>query len=140
MSAQKKIDLANRYAEEVWNRGNIDQIDKLLAEDYQHGSPPPGMSPDREGFKQFASMAHSAFPDYQLEVEDTLAQGDKVVQRWTVHATHEGEFMGVPPTGNDVTFTGTSIYQIEDGKIVKDWTRADMMGLMRQIGAVPERA
>lgn len=138
MSAQKNRNLANRYAEEVWNKGNIDQIDELLAEDYQHGSPPPGVSPDREGFKQFVSMAHNAFPDYQLTVEDSLAQGDKVVQRWTARATHEGKFLGVPPTGNDVSFTGISIYQIEGGRIVRDWTRVDLMGLMQQIGTVPE--
>lgn len=133
----ENVAVVNRYVEEVWNEGNLDAVDELLAEDYVHGTPPPGMSPDREGFKQYVAMQKAAFPDLHITEEDTIVGGDKVVQRYTAQGTHEGELMGNAPTGNEVSINGISIYQVEDGQIVKDWTIVDLLGLMQQVGAVP---
>jgi predicted ester cyclase len=71
-------------------------------------------------------------------VEDLIAEGDKVVARWRSRATHQGDYMGIPPTGKEVEFTGISFYRIEEGKIAESWTVKDQLGLMRQIGAVAE--
>ncbi len=82
-------------------------------------------------------MLLEAFPDSQLPVEDQIAEGDKVVTRWTCRATHTGEFQGMPPTGKYTTMTGTTIFRIANGKLVEGWTNADMLGLLQQLGAIP---
>ena len=71
-------------------------------------------------------------------IEDLIAEGDKVVARWRSRATHQGDYMGIAPTGNEVEFTGISFYRIEEGKIAQSWNIEDQLGLMRQIGVVPE--
>ena len=90
-----------------------------------------------EGYKQFFAMTHSAFPDFHSTLEDMFAEGDKVVQRFTARGTHKGEFMGIPPTGKQVTITGIAIHRITGGKIVEDWVNMDMLGMMVQLGVVP---
>lgn len=140
MSNQEKIDVIERYSEEVMNKGNLDAVDELLADDYVHHTPPPGMEPTREGFKGFVAAAHAGLRDLTLTTDDILVQGDKVVQRWTNTGVHEGEFMGVPGTGNEVEFSGISIYTVREGQIIEDWTLFDGLGLMQQIGAIPEPA
>lgn len=138
MSEQENLELARRYAEEVWTKGNLDAIDKYLADDFELGHPFPGVSADRDGFKQFAAMMRSAFPDLTNTVEGDFASGDRVVQRWTATGTHKGELFGAPATGRKVTFPGISVYQIRDGRIQRDWSVADIMGMMQQLGLAPE--
>ena len=137
MSVEENKALVSRFTEEVYGKGNIALIDKFLSPDYVFPAPPPGVTPDQEGIKQFVSMHHTAFPDFRLMVKDIIAEGDKVVNRWTWSGTHKGEFMGIPPTGKYVTLTGISIHRIEDGKIAEQWHEVDMMGLMQQFGVVP---
>jgi predicted ester cyclase len=83
-------------------------------------------------------MFRGAFPDMRLTEEDMIAEGDKVVDRVTVRGTHEGALMGIPPSGNQVEFVETHISRIADGKIVERWGQWDALGMMQQIGAVPE--
>jgi predicted ester cyclase len=71
-------------------------------------------------------------------IEDLIAEGDKVVARWRSRATHQGDYMGIAPAGKEVEFTGISVYRIEEGKIAESWSVEDQLGLMRQIGAIPE--
>ena len=78
-----------------------------------------------EGLAQFVSMKRSAFPDLRITLEDDIAEGDKVVSRWAGQGTHQGELMGIAPTGNQVTITGITIHRIEDGKIVEEWENWD---------------
>lgn len=137
MSTQEKIEVIERYTEEVMTQGNLDAVDELLADDYVHHTPPPGMEPDREGFKAFVAAAHAGLHNLTLTTDEIIVQGNKVAQRWTNTAVHNGEFMGVPPTGNQVTFSGISIYTVRDGQIIEDWTHFDSMGLMQQLGAAP---
>ena len=132
--------VVDRLTEEVFNQGNVDVIDELVAEDFVEHDPMPGVEPDREGFKQFISTLRSAFPDLRTEVEDQIAEGDRVVERWRSTATHQGEFMGVPATGKRVTIEGMDISRIEAGKIVEHWTKVDILGLMEQLGAIPASA
>ena len=82
-------------------------------------------------------MNFAAFPDLHETVEDIFAEGDKVVTRFTMRGTHQGELMGIPPTGKQVTMTGMTIHRIVSGKIVEDWVVADFLGMMQQLGTIP---
>ena len=81
--------------------------------------------------------ARSAVPDATIESLDEIAEGDKVVVRWTVHGTHQGVFLGIPPTGQQLTWTGMTIYRIADGKVVEERGEEDALGLMQQLGVFP---
>jgi predicted ester cyclase len=83
-------------------------------------------------------MMYSGFPDLRFTMEEMIAEGDKVAERLTVRGTHEGEFMGVPPTGKQVEFPGMGVLRIREGKIVEFRAMPDMLGVLHQIGAVPE--
>jgi len=131
-----------RVIAELWNGGKIEVIDELYAPDYRDRSAglPPDITPDREGQKQFVQAFRGAFPDIVGTVEDEIAAGDKIVIRWLAQGTHRGEFFGIPATGKSISITGTSVYRIAGGKIAEEWTQGDMLGLMTQLGAIPELA
>lgn len=138
MSTEENKALARRFVEEAWSKGNLAVIDELLAANFVlHAAPLPGVSPDREGYKQWVSMTSAAYADGQTTVEDLIAEGDKVVARWSWRGTHKGEIWGIAPTGKQVTITGISIDRIVDGKIVEEWIEMDMLGMMQQLGVVP---
>jgi len=82
-------------------------------------------------------MLHMAFPDVRLTIEDMVAEGDKVAVRWAWSGTHRGEYMGIAPTGKEVTYTGITIHRITGGKIVESWDEVDNLGLMQQLGVAP---
>ena len=135
MSEQNKTIVRETF-EEVWNRGNLAILDERLVSDYAgHSTTTETSGP--EGGKQFVAMMRSAFPDFHYIVEDEIAEGDRVVNRWTARGTHQGAFQGIPPTGKQFTITGISIYRVANGKIVEGWTSADMLSLLQQLGAVP---
>lgn len=134
MSEQNKA-IVRRTFEQIWNQGDFAVIDRRFASDYAGHSNSEIHGP--EGGKQFAAGMRSAFPDFHYTVEDEIAEGDRVVQRWTARGTHQGQFQGIPPSGEQVTIRGISIYRIADGKLVEGWTHADMLGLLQQIGALP---
>jgi steroid delta-isomerase-like uncharacterized protein len=127
----------DRRMVEAWDKGNMAVMDELLAPNFVHHSAPPGVTPDREGFKQFASMLHTAFPDFRFTVEDVVAEGDKVATRATCRGTHKGEYMGIAPTGKQVTWTLIFIRRFKGGKIAEQWTESDSLGTMQQLGVVP---
>ena len=135
MSTEENKALIRRQVE-VWNTGNLDALDELMAADLIHHDMPPGLAPGLDGFKQIISMHKMAFPDVRVTIEDMFAEGDKVVNRWTVSGTHQGEYMGIAPTGKKVTLTGISIHRMAGGKIVENWHRMDMLSVMRQLGVV----
>jgi len=126
-----------RVIEEVWNQRKLEVIEEILATDFvghMVGSPDIH-GPD--GLKQFVSMLLTAFNDIHFTVEDQIAEGDKVVTRWSFTGTHNGEFMGIPPTGVQVKVTGTNISRIAGGKIVEYWCNPDNLGMMQQLGVIP---
>ena len=101
----------------------------------------PGMPPlDAAGHRQYSEVMISAFPDLVRTVEDIVAEGDKVVARWTAAGTHTGEFQGIPPSGNYARSSGITIFRIADGRIVEEWSESDLLGLLQQIGAIPAPA
>ena len=127
MSAEENKALVRREQEELWNHtGDLDAAEELFA------------AGQAEAAKQEAADFRRGFPDVTSFIEDLIAEGDKVVARWRSRATHQGDYMGIPPTGKAVEFTGISFYRIEGDKIAQSWNIEDQLGLMRQIGAVPE--
>jgi len=95
------------------------------------------MPNDREGFKAFVGINLGAFPDVKVTSDSLVAEGDKVVNRWTAIGTHTGELMGIPATGKRITMTGITIVRVADGKITEFWMESDQMGMMQQLGVVP---
>jgi predicted ester cyclase len=127
MSLEENKALVRRQQAELWNHtGNLDSAVELFA-------------PDRvEDAKQEAANVRRGFPDLESTIEDLIAERDKVVAHWRAQATHRGEYLDIPPTGNRVNFTGISIYRIEGGKIAEWWGVSDLLGMMQQLGAVRE--
>ena len=137
MSEENKR-ISRAVIEEAFVRGNVDALDELVDPSFKNNDPVAAqLAPGLEGFKQLVQMYRSAFPDAQVTIEDEIAEGDKVVTRWTGRGTHQGEFMGIQPTGKQATVTGISIDRISGGKIVESWTSSDTLGLLQQLGAVP---
>lgn len=136
MSEENKA-LSWRFFEEVWNNKNVDAIDEIMAADFVGHSVPPQLPPNREGLKQYVKIYQFAFPNTNFRPDDQIAEEDKVVTRWTAVGKHEGELMGIPATGKEVTVTGITIDRHAGGKIAESSFEFDAMGLMIQIGAVP---
>jgi predicted ester cyclase len=138
MSVEENKAAFRRIPEEVINSGNLDLADEVFAPDYvDHAPVPPGVPGGLEGFKAFFTMLRAAFPDLHYTVENVLAEGEMVAGPLTVRGTHQGEFMGIAPTGIEVTWTETHVARFENGKLVEHWGNSDDLGMMQQIGAVP---
>jgi steroid delta-isomerase-like uncharacterized protein len=128
--------LVRRFVEEFWNEGDTTAVDELMATDAAIHMP-TGEVVDPEGLKSFAAMWRESFPDWHSSVEELIAEGDKVAERWTGRGTHQGELQGIPATGRRVEVPGSVFFRIVDGKIVEFRGQLDRMSLMQQIGAVP---
>ena len=140
MSDQNK-DLARRFYAEVVSTGDLDRVAEFCTEDFvDHEEGPPGTPDGIEGVKAFVQMFRDGFPDLRATVEDALEEGDRVAARVRFTGTHEGEFMGVPPSGNKVDIETIDIVRIVDGKASEHWGVTDNMALMQQIGAIPQEA
>lgn len=136
MSSDRNKTIVRRVFEEPW-KGNLDVVDELIARDYvghDPANPEPLHGP--EGVKEFISTYRSAYPDARITVEQQLAEGDMVATRWTARGTHEGDLLGIAPTGKRVTVAGLTFSRLEDGKIVEEFQNWDTFGMMQQLGAV----
>lgn len=136
MSAENKT-LEHRMYEEIFNKKTLGAVEQFYATNWVNHNPLPGMAAGLEGMKQQHTMINAAFPDMQVKLEDVIAEGDKVACRWIATATHKGEFMGIPPTGKQVTMTGIHVDRIAGGKIVETWGLSDALGVMQQLGIKP---
>ena len=139
MSAEQNKAIVRRWVAGGWNTGDLSLVDEFYADYTLHS---PGM-PDVQGteaFKAFVTMYRSAFPDIHFALEDMVAEGDKVAWRATTRGTHQGELMGIPATGKQVTVAGITLSRLKDGKVVEEWTNWDTLGMLQQLGVVPELA
>lgn len=129
-----------RWFEEVWNQGREDLIDEMRAPGAVATGlgESPAESRGTDAFKTFYRNLRAALPDLHVTVEDVLAEGDKVAARITLEGTHIGDALGVPPTGNRVRYGGITIARIAEAKIVEAWNNLDQLGLLQQIGALPQ--
>lgn len=129
--------VVTRFVEEVWGNGNVDAMDSLFTEDSVLHDPTETVR-GREAFKTYNERYLAAFPDLQYDVRDMIAEGDKVAFRARMRGTHEGEFMGLEPTGERFDAEGIIIARLEDGMIVERWASYDALGMMRQLGILPD--
>ena len=138
MSTEQNKAVVRRLVEEVFNQGNMSAMDELIAPDFvEHEELPPEIPPGREAPAIMFAMLRSAFPDFKATIDDLVAEGDKVVLRQTWTGTHQGEFMGVPPTGRSVSIGVIDILRLAEGKMVEHWGIMDSMAMMQQLGAIP---
>ncbi len=136
--SQQNTMLVRRAVEEVWNRGNYAIVEELVASDIiVHSSTPGDEIHGPAGIKQFYATLHAAFPNIHFTIEDQIAEGDRVVTRWSARATHTGEYQGILPTGKQFRLTGIDIDRFANGKVVECWPIADELGLLQQLGIVP---
>ena len=136
MSTETNKTLVRRFYEEGFNQRNLALVDELCTSDHLFHNTPTTLH-GREEFKQLLSVYLTAFPDARFFVEDAIAEGDRVASRYTFRGTHQGELMGIPPTGKHVTVTGIIINRIAGGKSVEGWLNFDALGLLQQLGVVP---
>jgi steroid delta-isomerase-like uncharacterized protein len=137
MATEDSINVFRRLVAELINDGNVAAFDELFAPDFVEHELPPGVPQGREGTRQLFSALHTAFPDLRAEIEDVVAQDDKVVFRMTWQATQSGEFLGIPPTGKRVTWGVFDMVRVADGKIAEHWGLMDQLSLMQQLGLIP---
>jgi steroid delta-isomerase-like uncharacterized protein len=144
VSVEENKALARRALEEVWSRGDLSVVDQIYSPDFtSHQRSHPDEAGDlrgRDNLKSFVAELRSAFPDFWDSVDDQVAEGDKVVTRFTSHGTHQGPLLGVAATGKAVSWMGITIDRIADSKIVENWVSWDMFGVMQAIGATPAGA
>jgi len=121
---------------EIINTGDLSSAGDLIADDVVDHEVPPSLPRGLTGWKQYVGMMRTAFPDLELVAEDTIAEADKVVCRFTLRGTHRGEFMGHPPAGRRVSISGVDIGRFAGGKGVEHWARMDQLGLLQQLGVI----
>ena len=131
-----------RFFDEVWSEGDFDLVDELFAPEYVgHPSGPEESVRGPEGVKEYIGRLKEGVPDLTMTVEDQVADGDKVATRWTARGTHDGDLMGIDPTGRTATVTGITIQRFgAGGRIVEGWTNWDMLGMLQQLGIAPQPA
>jgi steroid delta-isomerase-like uncharacterized protein len=138
MSEQNKT-VVRRLIDELWNKGNLQVADEFIAPTYVHhddSTPDLGKGPESE--KKRVNLYRGAFHDFRLSIEDLLADGETVVARWSCRGVHKGNLNGIAPTGKQFAITGVTICRFDHGKIVEGFVNWDALGLMRQLGVVPE--
>ncbi len=139
MSEEDNKAIAAALVECVINQGDLGAIEECYAADYvEHDDPPPGISPGPEGMKQLVRMLRAAFPDLRYEVEDVVAEGDKVVQRIIGGGTMRGPFFGLPATGRSASWSEIHISRFAGGKVVEHWSVTDQLGMLQQLGLAPD--
>jgi steroid delta-isomerase-like uncharacterized protein len=133
MSTETNKSIVRRYLERAWGHGDEAAACDLISEDYRDHHPPPGVPEDRAGLIYVLRIFNKAFPDAEIRVDQLIAEGDTVADRWTLHATHRNDFFGVPSTGRRITLTGMDMHRLVDGQIVETWHQEDILGLLRQL-------
>lgn len=133
--------LARRYVEAVLNGGELDLIDELVADDHVNHSP-LGHHCGLESIRRDVRVYRTAFPDLRFAIEELIAEGDRVVRRFSATGTHRGPFLGRPPSGRFVAITGVAINRLAGGKLAETWLAFDLLDLLRQLGvpALPNLA
>ena len=132
MSPEENKALGRRIVDAI-NLGSPAALDEVFAPGYVDRNPFPGATPDREGFKQGLTKFRTAFPDFRYTIDDEIAVGDRLVHRLTAQGTQKGEFLGVPATGKQATWSEIHIGRIADGKVVEHWGIGDQMAMKQQL-------
>jgi steroid delta-isomerase-like uncharacterized protein len=139
MSTEDNKVVIRRWNEEIFNEKRIDRADELVTQDYVDQSALPGQAPGLEGAKEKWAMFVAAIPDLRVTMDEMVAEGDRVAARWTAEGTHQGELLGIPPTGKRIRWSGISICRVAEGKLAEQFERWDRLDLMQQLGVIPAR-
>ncbi len=128
-------ELVRRFYKEVYVDWNMDLVDEIVAPRFKSHDWPEGFPTGPQGFRNYYSAIRSALPDARYEVDDLIAEEDRVVVRWRLLGTHKGDFPGFPisPTGRAITLNGIAIYRLEGGKLMERWVVSDLHGLIEEI-------
>ena len=138
MSLEANKAVVRRLYEEVANAKQLDVIDEIVHSDTVDHEPFPGMpTKGTEAYKAIFGASISAFPDFQMRIDALIAEGDRVAVQGTVSGTHEGEFLGMPATGNAFSVSNIEVFEIQDGRITARWGIADSASMMEQLGLTP---
>ncbi len=140
MSTDENKALVRRWFSEVVSNGDMSSLDEICAVCHPAfvmvqgvvEPAPQGIS----GLKDLIARLRTAFPDLTATVEEQVAEGDKVVSRVTMSGTHQGEFMGMPPTGKTFTVGGASIWEVKGGQLISEWVSWDSMSMLQQLGVM----
>ena len=136
MSIEENKQIVRRY-QEIYNSNQLDDLPEVVAEDLLTPKIMPGMPPGLEGGKRVHETTLIGMPDWHTDIDDMIAEGEKVVARITMTGTHTGDFWGIPATGKRVEFTGMYMVRIADGKIIEHWGEEDGVSLLQQLGVLP---
>ena len=134
MAVEENKVVVRRFIDEVFVKGNADAVDKLVTADFTPHSWGT-MSSGIEPLKQAIARVHAGLSEVSMKIDDMIAEDDKIAVRLTAHGKHQGDFMGLPASGKEYTISETHIFHMRDGKVAEHWRDADMLGLMRQLGA-----
>lgn len=136
MSTEANKAVARRYYDEVLNGGQLAVLNEIAVEDYHENDPMPGQGDGRQGLTERASMFVETLAP-KFTIEDVVAEGDRVVVRWTNNGTHVGEFLGIPPTGRSFRIAGIDIHRLENGRLAEHWHVVDQLTMLQQLGLLP---
>jgi steroid delta-isomerase-like uncharacterized protein len=131
-------ELAKRFMDEVFTQGKVEVIDELVADDYVEHQEFPGLEPTKDGLKQFVQLWHASFDDINVETLSVGVDGDELWVHSVFTGTHTGDFMGIPATGKSVTLAMMDRVKVRDGKAIEHWGVSDDLGMMTQLGIIPE--
>jgi steroid delta-isomerase-like uncharacterized protein len=139
MASQDAKELVRRYFEQIWNRGNLEIVDQLFTPDFVRHGPAleGGEVRGPEGLKQLVRLYRGSFPDLNVPIDEQIGEGEVVVTRWTAQGSHQGELMGIAPTGRRATVPGIIIDRIAGGRIAEEWASYDGLSMLQTIGAIP---
>ncbi|MBF6594839.1 MAG: ester cyclase [Thermaceae bacterium] len=137
MSAQENKVLARYYLERIFNHKSLAVIDEFYSPDVMDHSPLTGFALGLEGYRSQITLFLATFPDLVVEYQDFTCEADRVFSRYTLTATHQGEFAGIAATGKRVRVSGMDMLRFKEGKVVEHWSELDLFGLMQQLGASP---
>lgn len=135
MSIERNKEVVRRFYEEVLNKRDLDALEELAVSDYEEHDPLPGQGTGRDGLRGRVTMLLNGLNPH-FSIEDVIAEGNRVVVRWTNSGTHVGEFLGMPPTEKTFTIAGIDIYRLQDGKMAEHWHVVDLLAQLLQLGIV----
>ena len=139
MLSETNKTVSRRFFEEIFSKGNLAVADEIIAKDHVNSGPGslPGLPTGPEGTKQLVTIYRNAFPDIRFTIDEQIAEGDKVMTRWSAHGTHGGELAGIPATGKTSTVTGIVVDRLVNGMIAESWAIFDQFGMMQKLGVIP---
>lgn len=136
MATETNKQVVRRFYDEVLNSGDLDVLEQIAVANYEEHDMLPGQGTGLTGLRDRVTMLQTAFKP-RFTIEDVIAEGDRVVVRWTNSGTHVGDFLGIPATGKSVTVAGIDIYRVQDGRMAEHWHVIDQLSMLQQLGVIP---